>query len=293
MRFDLLSVRSSGRRNESVGWAVLAAFVFFAAFSVLMTFSVTEAGAVSASPAFCKEATQLESWAGQQEEPGPDQYNLHPDSGILTSAEAYLEQIEPDAPSSLQPAFLEWIAFIKQEAADQAAGSQPTESQYTSASNAVSEVEKWIGSGSGCFAVAPVKKIGRGFHLPLWVWIVGGVVLLMIIGSVSNGSEAKQAAANSAPGAQSNPTYETPASKWQASVPDYTPKQQTIRCTAGCNDGYLQCPRCGGQGGSMEDFQYSDGHGIYQKWVQCSYGCAQGRVQCPTCHGSGQVTVYR
>lgn len=251
-----------------------------------MTFSVAEAGAVQASPAFCAKATQLGNWAAQQEEPGPDQYNLHSDPAILTSAEAYLEKIEPDAPSSQQLAFLVWIAFIKQEAAAQAAGSQPTDSQYTLASNAVSEVETWVLSGSGCFAAG-----GRGFHLPLWVWIVGGVILLMIIARVSSGRETTQAAEgavrNPAPSAQPKPTYK---------APDFSPKQQKVRCT-GCNGGFNQCPRCGGRGGSTEDFVYSDGHGVYQKWVQCDYGCAMsgrpGWVQCSTCHGSGEVTVYR
>jgi hypothetical protein len=135
------------------------------------------ASATKASASFCNDATQLENWAAQDEQPGPDQYNLNPDPYILKDASTYLEKLVGEAPPTIQPALLEWANFTRDLAPD------PTNpalaDQLQTATAAANQVEKWVATDSGC------EKATNSFFSSPWLilylfiaWWVGVVGIM-------------------------------------------------------------------------------------------------------------------
>jgi hypothetical protein len=139
--------------------------------------SASVATATRASGSFCNDANQLENWAAQDEQPGPDQYNLHSDPYILKNASTYLEKLATEAPPTIQPALLEWANFTRALAPD------PTNpalaNQLQPATAAANQVEKWVATDSGCEQATTSFLKSPWFILYLFIaWWLGFVGIM-------------------------------------------------------------------------------------------------------------------
>ncbi len=145
---------------------------------------------VKASPTFCADAGELQTWIHQGEQPGLDQFDAHPGAAdpSLRPDGDYLEKLAAEAPASEQVGLVEWAGFIGEVASG---ATSLMQSQFQEVGAIVKQVETWLTAASGCPRIslaqaraskaAPAPALSASSFESYLPWVVlGGFVVWVI-----------------------------------------------------------------------------------------------------------------
>ena len=143
--------------------------------------AATASGSATASATFCQDSLQLQNWIAQNLQPGLDQYKDGEANTFLLSDAAYLQELTQEAPAQIQSSFSTWANFTK-EVAD-TVNSPEVAAQAPLATAAQANAQKWFTTESGC-ALTYKDPASSSSGIPVWVWIVVGVVAFLLLGAL-------------------------------------------------------------------------------------------------------------
>ncbi len=183
----------------------------------------------------------------------------------MTSDADYLEKLTREAPAQIQPSFSAWASFTK-EVAD-TVNSPEVAAQAPLATAAQANAQKWFTTESGC-ALTYKDPASSSSGIPVWVWIVVGVVAFVLLSAlVGRGRRSFGSAGSTATGkGRGGATTGAGSYKW-SSAPQQEPCEYCANSMWG--PGRITCTTCNGDvpAPNSEPCPGCDG----RRWVTCPY----------------------
>ncbi len=265
--FGQVPSRPFGGRVRARALGALLLFVLVGAlfFGSPHAGAATASGSATASATFCQDSLQLQNWIAQDLQPGLDQYQDGEANPALASDAAYLEKLTQEAPAQIQSSFAAWANFTK-EVAD-TVNSPEVAAQAPLATAAQANVQKWFTTESGC-ALTYKDPASSSSGIPVWVWIVVGVVAFLLLSAlVGRGRRSFGSAGVGAGGGAGAGSYNWSSAPQQEPC-DYCANSmwgpRRITCTT-CHGavpapGAQPCPGCSGR--QWQTCPYCRGTGV-------------------------------